>query len=50
MRGIAPPEISLPDVDEALWPLMLMPMVAMLLVTAFSGIALRLPRSLVGGG
>jgi TRAP-type mannitol/chloroaromatic compound transport system permease large subunit len=50
LKGVAPPEISLQDIYRALWPFMLMQMVAIGLVMAFPEIALWLPRVLMGGG
>jgi tripartite ATP-independent transporter DctM subunit len=50
LKGVAPPEISLQDIYRALWPFMLMQMVAIGLVMAFPEIALWLPRALLGGG
>jgi tripartite ATP-independent transporter DctM subunit len=49
LKGVAPPEISLQDIYRALWPFMLMQMVAIGLVMAFPEIALWLPRVLMGG-
>ena len=50
LKGVAPPEISLQDIYRALWPFMLMQIVALGLVMAFPEIALWLPRALLGGG
>ncbi len=50
LKGVAPPEISLQDIYRALWPFMLMQMVAIALVMTFPEIALWLPRVLIGGG
>ena len=49
LKGVAPPEISLQDIYRALWPFMLMQMLAIGLVMAFPDIALWLPRMLMGG-
>jgi tripartite ATP-independent transporter DctM subunit len=49
LKGVAPPEISLQDIYRALWPFMLMQIVAMLLVMFFPQIALWLPTALRGG-
>jgi tripartite ATP-independent transporter DctM subunit len=48
LKGVAPPEISLQDIYRALWPFMLMQMVAIGLVMTFPEIALWLPRVLMG--
>jgi TRAP-type mannitol/chloroaromatic compound transport system permease large subunit len=50
LKGVAPPEISLQDIYRALWPFMLMQIVALGLVMAFPEIALWLPGALLGGG
>jgi TRAP-type mannitol/chloroaromatic compound transport system permease large subunit len=50
LKSVAPPEISVQDIFRALWPFMLMQIVAMLLVMMFPEIALWLPRVLLGGG
>jgi tripartite ATP-independent transporter DctM subunit len=49
LKGVAPPEISLQDIYRALWPFMLMQLVAMLMVMMFPEVALWLPRMLAGG-
>ena len=43
LKGVAPPEISLDDIFRALWPFMLMQLLALLIVLFFPGIALWLP-------
>lgn len=50
LKSVAPPEISLQDIYKALWPFMLMQIVAMLLVMMFPQIALWLPAVLRDGG
>jgi TRAP-type mannitol/chloroaromatic compound transport system permease large subunit len=50
LKSVAPPEISLQDIFGALWPFMLMQLLAMLLVIMFPDIALWLPRALRAGG
>lgn len=47
LKGVAPPEISLQDIYRALWPFMLLQIVAMLLVMMFPEIALWLPSVLI---
>lgn len=43
LKGVAPPEISLQDIYKALWPFMLLQILAILIVIAFPQIALWLP-------
>jgi tripartite ATP-independent transporter DctM subunit len=43
LKGVAPPGISLDDIFRALWPFMLMQLLALLIVLFFPGIALWLP-------
>jgi tripartite ATP-independent transporter DctM subunit len=50
LKSVAPPEISLQDIFRALWPFMLMQIVAILMVIMFPEITLWLPRTLRGGG
>ena len=50
LKSVAPPEISIQDIYRALWPFILMQIVAILLVILFPDIALWLPRALKGGG
>jgi tripartite ATP-independent transporter DctM subunit len=50
LKSVAPPEISLQDIFRALWPFMLMQLLAMFLVIMFPEIALWLPRALRGDG
>ncbi|HEX2135601.1 MAG TPA: TRAP transporter large permease subunit [Microvirga sp.] len=48
LKSVAPPEISLQDIFRALWPFMLMQILAMILVLLFPQIALWLPSVLIG--
>lgn len=48
LKGVAPPEISLQQIFAAVWPFMILQAVAILLVIAFPGLALWLPRVLSG--
>lgn len=50
LKGVAPPEIGLHHIYRALWPFMIMQLIAMLLVLFFPQIALWLPGVLLGGG
>lgn len=45
LKGVAPPEISLQDIYRALWPFMLLQMLALALVIMFPDIAMWLPRN-----
>ena len=46
LKGVAPPEISLADIYKALWPFILLQMLAIAIVIAFPEVALWLPRVL----
>ena len=46
LKGVAPPEISLVDIYKALWPFILLQMLAIAIVIAFPDVALWLPRVL----
>ncbi len=46
LKGVAPPEISLADIYKALWPFILLQMLAISIVIAFPDVALWLPRVL----
>ena len=46
LKGVAPPEISLADIYKALWPFILLQMLAIAIVIAFPDVALWLPRVL----
>ena len=46
LKGVAPPEISLADIYKALWPFILLQMLAIAIVIAFPDVALWLPRFL----
>lgn len=50
LEGVAPPEIGLHHIYRALWPFMIMQLIAMLLALFFPQIALWLPGVLLGGG
>lgn len=43
LKGVAPPEISIQDIFRALWPFILLQMIALALVIMFPDIALWLP-------
>lgn len=43
LKGVAPPEISLQDIYRALWPFILLQMLALALVITFPAIAMWLP-------
>ena len=45
LKGVAPPDISLQDIYRALWPFMLLQMLALALVIVFPDIAMWLPRN-----
>ena len=45
LKGVAPPDISLQDIYHALWPFMLLQMLALALVITFPDIAMWLPRN-----
>ena len=45
LKGVAPPEISLQDIYRALWPFMLLQLLALAIVIAFPGIAMWLPNN-----
>lgn len=45
LKGVAPPDISLQDIYRALWPFMLLQMLALALVILFPDIAMWLPRN-----
>ena len=45
LKGVAPPDISLQDIYRALWPFMLLQMLALALVIIFPDIAMWLPRN-----
>ena len=49
LKGVAPPEIGLHHIYRALWPFMIMQLIAMVLVLFFPQIALWLPGVLLGG-
>ena len=46
LKGVAPPEISLADIYKALWPFILLQMLAIAIVIAFPDVALWLPSVL----
>ena len=46
LKGVAPPEISLADIYKALWPFILLQMLAIAIVIAFPNVALWLPSVL----
>ena len=46
LKGVAPPEISLADIYKALWPFILLQMLAIAIVIALPEVALWLPRVL----
>ncbi|MBX2879512.1 MAG: TRAP transporter large permease subunit [Granulosicoccus sp.] len=46
LKGVAPPSISLQDIYRALWPFMLLQVLALAIVIAFPEIALWLPKQL----
>ena len=50
LKSVAPPEISLPDIYRAVWPFMLLQIVAMLMVMMFPQMALWLPSLVMAGG
>ena len=47
LKGVAPPDISLQDIYRALWPFMLLQLLALAMVIAFPDIALWLPSKAV---
>ena len=46
LKGVAPPEISLADIYKALWPFILLQMLAIAIVIEFPDVALWLPSVL----
>lgn len=46
LKGVAPPEISLQDIYRALWPFILLQILAISIVIAFPGIAMWLPNTI----
>ncbi len=48
LKGVAPPEISLQDIYNSLWPFMGLQVLAIIIVLSFPDLALWLPRLVYG--